>query len=201
MKNNQKDKLYIQLIELREFMLTHDENTLSTERELAARIVSSMIASMAVRDDCAHKFFSILGLRESGVTNEGCEEDLISSADTYNSHVKSHFVREFSDGNGGLFKVNSPVWLQAPFEDEKIVSDSWLKAISEIVSKWGDRPVAVILVTKKNRAPNLEEFEEFMSALVANKYPKLEWGIVDTSEWKTFEMFKPQQMSKKGGES
>lgn len=115
--------------------------------------------------------------------------------------MKSHFVREFSDGNGGLFKVNSPVWLQAPFEDEKIVSDSWLKAISEIVSKWGDRPVAVILVTKKNRAPNLEEFEEFMSALVANKYPKLEWGIVDTSEWKTFEMFKPQQMSKKGGES
>lgn len=201
MKKNQKDKLYIQLVELREFMLTHDENTWSTERELAARIVNSMIASMAVRDDCAHKFFSILGLRESGVTNEGCEEDLISSADTYNSHVKSHFVREFSDGNGGLFKVNSPVWLQAPFEDEKIVSDSWLKAISEIVSKWGDRPVAVILVTKKNRAPNLEEFEEFMSALVANKYPKLEWGIVDTSEWKTFEMFKPQQMSKKGGES
>lgn len=60
MKKNQKDKLYIQLVELREFMLTHDENTWSTERELAARIVNSMIASMAVRDDCAHKFFPFL---------------------------------------------------------------------------------------------------------------------------------------------
>jgi len=202
MKKNQKDKLYIQLVELREFMLTHDENTWSTERELAARIVNSMIASMAVRDDCAHKYFSILGLRESGVSNEGCQEDLISSADTYNSHVKSHFVREFSDGNGGLFKVNSPVWLQAPFEDGKVISDSWFKVVFEIMSKWGNRPAAVTLVTKKERALNLNVFEEFMTTLVASKYPKLEWGVVDTSEWKNFELFKPTDISNtetKGG--
>lgn len=201
MKKTQNDKLYIQLIELRDFMLTHDENTWYTERELAARIVNNMIASKAFSDEREHRHFAVLGLRESGISNEGCQEKLVSSASTFGSNVKGYSVREFSNGKGGVFKMNCPAWLQAPFEDEKIISDSWYKTVLEIVTKWGNRPATVILVTKKDRAPNLDVFKEYMSTLVANKFPKLEWVIIDTSEWKMFEMFKPEQMSKKGGES
>ena len=98
MKKAQKEELFIHLIDLRDFMFTHDENTWCTERELAARIVNNMIMSLSLNDRGKHKYVSVLGLRECGVSNEGCQEDLICSADTYRSKVKKVIVREFADG-------------------------------------------------------------------------------------------------------
>lgn len=188
------DKLSIFLVDLREFMLARDDNTLCTERELAARIVNGMIMGLAVRDDAEHRHIALLGMQENGgVSHEGCQKDIVSTAKDYNCHVKSVNVREFLTGNG-LCKLNCPTWLQVPFEDGSPISldadpkaPLWQYVIFDILSKWQKCPVNLIFVTSKNRVPDLDAFMDFMTTLVTNGFPQLEWGIIDTSEWRMFD--------------
>lgn len=189
----QEDKLYIHLVDLRSFMMFHDEATLCTGRELAARIANGMITSLATGKERVHKHIAVLGLRDNGISHEGCQKEIVCPAASYMNQVKNVCVREFSDGNGGIFKVNCPIWLQAPFEDEKIISDSLFEVTNEIISKWGKCPVSFVLITKKDGAPDLDAFEEFMSNLVRDMFPQLQWGVVDVSEWKMFDPFNPNR--------
>lgn len=192
--NGNNDKLTIFLVDLREFMLARDKDTLCTERELAARIVNGMIMGLAVRDDAAHRHIALLGMQgNGGVSHEGCQKDIVSTAKDFNCHVKGVNVREFLTGNG-LCKLNCPTWLQAPFEDGTVISLNadlkaplWQYVIFDILSKWQKHPVNMILVTSKNRMPDLETFMDFMSSLVTNGFPQLEWGVIDTSEWRMFD--------------
>ena len=192
-KKVQCDKLYVFVVDLRDFMLARDENTLCTERELAAKMVNDMIVSLTFQDDNEHKHIALLGWREGGVSHEGCQEDFVSTAATYQCHVKGSNVREFSSSNG-LVKMNFPFWLQAPFEGGRIISsDSSREALSlyevvlGIISKWQNRPVDLFLVTKKDCAPDLDTFKKFASYLKTNGFPQLGWGILDTSEWRMFD--------------
>ena len=193
-RKDNNDKLSIFLVDLREFMLARDDDTLCTDRELAARIVNGMIMGLAVRDDAEHRHIALLGMQgDGGVSHEGCQKDIVSTAKDYNCHVKGVNVREFVTANG-LRKLNCPIWLQAPFEDGKAISVDadfeaplWQYVIFDTLSKWQKRPVDLIFVTSKNRVPDLDAFMDFMSTLVTKGFPQLEWGIIDTSEWRRFD--------------
>lgn len=193
MKKNSQEELYIHLVDLRNFMLARDESTCCTKRELAARIVNGMITSLTFSAEKAHNNIAVLGVRDDGVSNEGCQSAFVCTAETYRCRVKCSWPREFSDGKGGLFKVNCPIWLQAPFEDGEIISDSVPKVLDEIVSKWRDRSITVVFITSKERAPDLDVFTDYMVKLVEGGFPRCHWGFVDVSEWKMFDPFKPEE--------
>ena len=193
-KKVQSDTLHVFVVDLREVMLARDDDTLCTERELAARIVNGMMMSLAVRDDAEHTHVALLGMQgDGGVSHEGCQKDIVSTAKDYNGHVKGVNVREFLTGNG-ICKLNCPIWLQAPFEDGTAIAldadlkaPLWQYAIFDILSKWQKHPVNLVFVTSKNRVPDLDAFMDFMSTLVTNGFPRLEWGVIDTSEWRMFD--------------
>ena len=192
-KNVQCDKLYVFIVDLRDFMLARDENTLLTERELAAKMANDMIVSLTFQDEREHNHIALLGLREDGVSHEGCQDELVSTAAVYQSNVKGSNIREFSY-NDGLVKMNFPFWLQAPFEGGRIISsDSSHEALSlyevvfGIISKWQNRPIDLLLVTKKDSAPDLDAFKKFATYLKTNGFPQIGWGIMDTSEWRVFD--------------
>lgn len=193
-KKGNNDKLTIFMADLRKFMLARDDDTLCTERELAARIVNGMIMGLAMRDDAAHRHIALLGMQgDGGVSHEGCQKDIVSTAKDYNCHVKGVNVREFLAENG-LCKLNCPTWLQAPFDDGMPLSldadpktPLWQYVILDILSKWQKCPANLIFVTSKNRVPDLDAFMDFMTTLVTNGFPQLEWGIIDTSEWRMFD--------------
>lgn len=193
-KTESNDKLTIFMVDLREFMLARDDDTLFTERELAARIVNSMIMSLTLRNDDEHRHIVLLGMHDdNSVSNEGCQQDLVTTAADYKCHIRGVNVREFSTATG-LCKLNCPFWLQAPFDDGKIISLNadtetplWHAVVFDLISKWQKLPVNFIFVTSKNRVPDLESFMDFMSTLVTNGFPQLEWGVIDTSEWRMFD--------------
>lgn len=189
----QSDKLHVFVVDLRDFMLARDENTLCTERELAAKMVNDMIVSLILQGEDEHTHIALLGMRDDGVSHEGCQEDLVSIASAYRCHVKGSNVREFSSSDG-LVKMNFPFWLQAPFEGGRIISsDSSGEALTlyevvfGIISKWQNRSIDLILVTKEDYAPDLDAFKKFAIHLRTNGFPQLEWGILDSSKWRMFD--------------
>lgn len=185
-------KLYVHLVDLRNYMMFRDAATLCTGRELAARIANSMVFRLATGEESAYKHIAVLGLRDNGISNEGCQQEIVCPAASYPRSVKGVCEREFSDGSGGVFKLNSPIWLQTPFENEKIIADSLFEVVYEIISKWGNHPVTVVLITQKDGYRYLNTFEEFMS-IVKDKFPQLQWGVVDVSEWKMFDPLNPNR--------
>ena len=192
-KKNLGDTLHVFIVDLRDFMLARDENTLFTERELAAKMVNDMILSLTFQDESEHKHIALLGLRGDGVSHEGCQDELVSTAAIYQRNVKGSNIREFSY-NDGLVKMNFPFWLQAPFEGGRIItSDSSHEALSlyevvfGIISKWKNRPIDLLLLTKKDSAPDLDAFKKFATYLKMNGFTQLGWGILDTSEWRVFD--------------
>lgn len=192
-KKVQSDKLHVFVVDLRDFMLARDENTLCTERELAAKMVNDMIVSLTLQDEDEHKHIALLGLRDAGVSHEGCQEDLVSTAAAYWCHVKGSNVREFSSSDG-LVKMNFPFWLQAPFEGVRIISSessrealSLYEVVFGVISKWQDHPIDLIWVTKIECAPDLDAFKKFAVYLKTNGFPQIRWGVLDTSEWRMFD--------------